>query len=109
MNIEFYLFLLLTAGLLILRLHLCLQMILMTAMQTGWTTYSGTWAVQNNEYSVEAGSGVKAVANGTNFTNFTYEADVKVSSGAINTNAGLIFRTTNAVLEPIILVVIMWV
>jgi len=61
----------------------------------GWTTYSGTWAVQNNEYSVEAGSGVKAVANGTNFTNFTYEADVKVSSGSANTNAGLIFRTTN--------------
>jgi hypothetical protein len=61
----------------------------------GWTTYGGTWAVQNNEYSVEVGDGVKSVANGTSFTDFTYEADVKVSSGTGNTNAGLMFRVTS--------------
>jgi hypothetical protein len=61
----------------------------------GWTNYGGTWAVQSGEYSVEAGSGVKSIANGTNFSNFTYEADIKVSSGTGNTNGGLLFRTAN--------------
>ncbi len=61
----------------------------------GWTTYGGTWAVQSGEYSAEAGDGVKAVAEGTNFTNFTYEADIKISSGSGNNNAGLLFRASN--------------
>jgi hypothetical protein len=60
-----------------------------------WTTYGGTWAVQSGEYSTEVGNGVKSIANGTNFTDFTYEADVKVSSGTSNTNAGLLFRATS--------------
>lgn len=61
----------------------------------GWTTYGGTWAVQSGEYSVEVGDGVKSVASGTNYTNFTYEADVKVSAGSGNTNAGLLFRASS--------------
>ena len=61
----------------------------------GWTPYGGTWAVEGGEYSVEVGDGVKSVANGTYFTDFTYEADVKVSSGSGNNNAGLIFRVNS--------------
>lgn len=61
----------------------------------GWTTYGGTWAVESGEYSVEAGWGPKAVANGTNFANFTLEADVNASSIASGANGGLIFRVSN--------------
>ncbi|MGE5599569.1 MAG: PKD domain-containing protein, partial [Bacteroidota bacterium] len=62
---------------------------------TGWTTYGGTWAVESNEYSVNTGYGHKSVANGTSFTNFTFEADVKVSSTASGANGGIIFRVSN--------------
>lgn len=61
----------------------------------GWTTYGGTWAVQSGQYGAQVGDGVKSIANGTNFTDFTYEADVTVGSGTSNTNAGVIFRVSN--------------
>jgi hypothetical protein len=61
----------------------------------GWTTYGGTWAVESGQYSVEAGAGYKSVAAGTSFTDFTYEADVMVSTDTVYSNAGLIFRVTS--------------
>lgn len=60
----------------------------------GWTPYGGTWGVEAYEYSVEASLGAKAVASGTSFANFTFEADVKVSSAASGANGGLIFRVS---------------
>lgn len=61
----------------------------------GWTTYGGTWAVESGQYSVSAGEGYKSVANGTNFGNFTYEADVMVSTDTSFANGGVLFRVAN--------------
>ena len=61
---------------------------------SGWATYGGTWTEANGAYSVNAGDGYKTVANNTNFTDFTYEADVSISGGTTSDNAGLIFRVS---------------
>lgn len=58
----------------------------------GWTTYGGTWTVTGGQYCVNSDPGGKSIANNTNFSNFTYEADVMVGSSG---NAGLIFRVSN--------------
>lgn len=62
----------------------------------GWTTYGGTWTVTATGcsicYGVTAGPGYKSVANGTNFSNFTYYADVNTNGGG---DSGLIFRASN--------------
>lgn len=55
----------------------------------GWTTYGGTWAVVNGEYTVNAGAGNKSVISGSNYNSFIYEADVNVGTGG---NAGFIIR-----------------
>lgn len=63
----------------------------------GWITYGGGWMVRNGVLkpaSNEGGGvwpGVKAVATGARFADFTYEADVVVGSKG---NAGVIFRVT---------------
>ncbi len=57
----------------------------------GLTTYDGSWSVVNGQYNVGAVAGAKSVAIGTNFSNFTYLADVSISGG----DAGLVFRVSN--------------
>jgi hypothetical protein len=59
----------------------------------GWTSYGGTWSVSSGQYNVNSDPGAKSVANGTNFANFTYEADLYVGTGG--NNDGIIFRVSN--------------
>lgn len=61
----------------------------------GWTTYGGEWSAASGAYSVINGEGFKAVANDTNFQDFTYETDVSISASPNLANAGVIFRVTN--------------
>lgn len=64
---------------------------------TEWTTHGGQWNVANQSYTVaSSNTGVKAVVDNTNYTDFTYEADVKVQ-GNNQANAGLIFRANDVV------------
>ncbi len=58
-----------------------------------WTTFGGNWLARNGALSTMPASanGAKALAMPTAFTNFTYEADVKVG---LEGNAGLIFRVS---------------
>jgi hypothetical protein len=63
----------------------------------GWTTYGGTWSVVSGQYSVNQDPGAKSVADGTSFSDFTYEADLSVSSTG---NCGVIFRVTNPAVGP---------
>ncbi|WP_341876224.1 family 43 glycosylhydrolase [Defluviitalea saccharophila] len=59
----------------------------------GWITYEGSWSAATGAYVVNAGNGFKAIANGTNFANFIYEADVTMINPDSDTdNTGLIFR-----------------
>jgi len=57
----------------------------------GWTTYGGNWSVSGGQYTVGASSGAKALANGTYFYDFTFDADVSINGG----DAGIVFRVTN--------------
>lgn len=57
-----------------------------------WTTYGGTFTVIDGKYVAKNGSGTKAVASSTSFSNFVYEADISLGSGTNDHNAGLIFR-----------------
>jgi GH43 family beta-xylosidase len=60
----------------------------------GWTTYSGTWSVNSgHEYQVSAGKGDKSIADNVSYIDFTYDADVTVTTGG--RNAGLLFRASN--------------
>jgi len=61
----------------------------------GWTTYQGTWSAADGSYRVNKGSGFKAVADETDFANFTYEADIVLKDGASADNAGIIFRVSD--------------
>jgi hypothetical protein len=56
-----------------------------------WTTYGGTWNVVNGQYTVGANPGAKSMANGTAFSDFTYDVDVSVGPAG---NAGVLFRVT---------------
>ena len=56
-----------------------------------WTTYGGTWAIAASNYTVNAGTGFKAVANGTNFAGLIFEADIMANGG----DTGIIFRASN--------------
>jgi GH43 family beta-xylosidase len=58
----------------------------------GWSTYGGVWSVSEGQYAVNSGAGYKAVLDKKNFTDFSLEADVKITSGD---EAGLIFRASN--------------
>jgi AbrB family looped-hinge helix DNA binding protein len=67
-----------------------------TFVDTGtgkWITYGGNWEIVDNYYKVNAGPGYKSVANGTNYSSLTVEADVMASGG----DTGLIFRASNLV------------
>ncbi|HEX2927112.1 MAG TPA: family 16 glycoside hydrolase, partial [Ruminiclostridium sp.] len=66
----------------------------------GWKTYDGTWNTSDGSLNVGAGQGYKAVANGLDFSNFTYEADVTLSGGGSTDNAGLIFRVSDPSVGP---------
>lgn len=57
----------------------------------GWTTYDGTWSVVSGQYNVGSNPGAKSIVNSTNFSNFTYDADLSINGG----NAGIIFRVAN--------------
>jgi hypothetical protein len=60
----------------------------------GWITYGGSWDVENGRWCapISAGTaGVKAVASGTDFADFSYEADVTPASSG---DTGLVFRVT---------------
>ncbi|HIW34063.1 MAG TPA: family 43 glycosylhydrolase [Candidatus Paenibacillus intestinavium] len=57
----------------------------------GWTTYGGNWTLANGQYNVDSGAGNKAVLDNIDFTDFVFEADVKITSGD---QAGLIFRVS---------------
>jgi hypothetical protein len=58
-----------------------------------WTVFGGNWLARNGTLSTipASANGAKALAMETAFTNFTYEADVSVSSVG---NAGLLFRVS---------------
>jgi hypothetical protein len=36
----------------------------------GWTTYNGSWKVENNKYAVSPNGEAKSIAAGTNYTDF---------------------------------------
>ncbi|WP_196278943.1 family 43 glycosylhydrolase [Catellatospora vulcania] len=59
----------------------------------GWRTYGGSWSATGGRYTAANSLGGKALLD-TNFGDFTYDADVAVTSGG--GDAGLLFRTTNA-------------
>ncbi|WP_420850826.1 family 16 glycoside hydrolase [Paenibacillus aceris] len=61
----------------------------------GWTTYGGEWSAASGAYTVQSGEGFKAVANETNFQDFTYETDISMSASPNLANAGVIFRVHN--------------
>ncbi|EPX62259.1 putative alpha-arabinofuranosidase II [Cystobacter fuscus DSM 2262] len=58
---------------------------------TGWQTHGGAWSVVNGQLSVGADAGAKALAFGTLFSNFTYDADITPGSSG---NPGLLFRAS---------------
>ncbi len=59
----------------------------------GWTKFSGIWRFDNGVYKLLSEyDKQKSVASNTNFSDFTYEADVKIDTAG--GGAGLIFRTT---------------
>jgi hypothetical protein len=60
----------------------------------GWVFYGGSWDVENGRLCAPAAagtSGVKAVATSTNFSDFTYDADITPASSG---DTGLIFRVS---------------
>ncbi|WP_407272146.1 family 43 glycosylhydrolase [Radiobacillus sp. PE A8.2] len=58
----------------------------------GWSTYDGTWTVNDGKYMVESGPGHKTVLDDPQFTDYVMEADVELTSGR---EAGLIFRASD--------------
>ncbi|UJF31883.1 family 43 glycosylhydrolase [Paenibacillus hexagrammi] len=62
---------------------------------SNWTTYQGSWNANDGALHVNNGAGYKAVANGTDFANFTYESDISISGGTDSNNAGVIFRVSS--------------
>ena len=61
------------------------------AWSSRWTVFGGNWSARDGALSTVPASanGAKALAMATDFTNFTYEADVSVGPAG---DAGLIFR-----------------
>jgi hypothetical protein len=58
----------------------------------GWRTYGGSWSVAGSRLQAGSSLGGKAQLD-TNFGDFSYDADVTVTSGG--GDAGLTFRVTN--------------
>jgi GH43 family beta-xylosidase len=63
----------------------------------GWTTYGGSWPASNNRYDASSSPGGKALLD-TNFSNFTYDADVTLKSA--NGDGGIVFRVTQPATGP---------
>ncbi|WP_168735946.1 family 43 glycosylhydrolase [Cohnella fermenti] len=61
----------------------------------GWTTYGGTWSAADGNYKVSKGAGYKAVADGTQYSNLTFETDIAISNGSSDFNAGVLFRVSD--------------
>lgn len=59
-----------------------------------WTPYGGTWSVSNKTLQVASGQGYKVIAKNTEFSNVSYEADLKITGGTGDT--GVLFRVTGA-------------
>ncbi|WP_432993348.1 family 43 glycosylhydrolase [Dactylosporangium sp. CA-233914] len=59
----------------------------------GWKTHGGSWSAVNGRYEAGSSLGGKALLD-TNFGDFSYDADVTVTSGG--GDAGLVFRATGA-------------
>jgi hypothetical protein len=74
-------------------------------MATNWVFYGGGWFWKDGQVNSasNAGSGgygingSKYVANGTDFKDFTYQADVKINTAG---DAGLMFRVSNPAIGP---------
>ncbi|WP_432841871.1 family 43 glycosylhydrolase [Dactylosporangium sp. CA-092794] len=58
----------------------------------GWKTYGGGWTATGGRYQAAGSLGGKALLD-TNFGDFSYDADVSVTSGS--GDAGIVFRVTN--------------
>ncbi|KAJ9144131.1 Arabinoxylan arabinofuranohydrolase [Pleurostoma richardsiae] len=58
----------------------------------GWKTYGGSFPVADGQLVAASSAGGKALVD-TNFTNFIYDADVTVTSGA--GDAAVVFRATS--------------
>jgi hypothetical protein len=61
----------------------------------GWTNYGGTWGVENGTYKVLSNSDAKSIADDTDFSDLTYDADISVGTLTSNNNAGVLFRVSN--------------
>lgn len=59
------------------------------------TTYGGQWSNQYGVYSVSAGDGNKAIINGTQFSDFIYEANVRITNESSYSDSGLLFRASD--------------
>jgi hypothetical protein len=76
-----------------------------TGMAADWVFYGGGWFWKDGQVNSasNAGSGgygingSKYVANGTDFKDFTYQADVKINTAG---DAGLMFRVSNPAIGP---------
>ena len=58
----------------------------------GWVTYGGNWFVEHHQWCATANAntaGIKSIASGTDFADFTYDADI---TPAASGDTGLIFR-----------------
>lgn len=55
----------------------------------GWKTYGGSWSAGHGSYRAKSSPGGRALLD-TDFADFTYDADVRVTSG--RGDAGLVFR-----------------
>jgi len=65
-----------------------------TGNQLGWVNYNGSFMVDNGEYfatNTEGYSGSKSIQSSTLFSDFTYDAQVKVSGTG---DGGLLFRAS---------------
>ncbi|MDF2804141.1 MAG: hypothetical protein K0S61_4044, partial [Anaerocolumna sp.] len=65
-----------------------------------WDQFEGDWNITTDGVytvgsNVNGKSGSKVVAKDKDYSNFTYEADVKLTSGINEDNAGLLFRVTD--------------
>ncbi|MBC8059588.1 MAG: DUF1080 domain-containing protein [Clostridiaceae bacterium] len=57
-----------------------------------WNIFGGNWSVKDNKYVVASNPGAKSIATNTNFSDFTYETDLKIGANQPNSNAGVLFR-----------------
>ena len=60
----------------------------------GWAAYEGDWRVVDGQFQAAASYGGKALLD-TNFTSLVYDADVTITGGDEDGNAGVVFRVTS--------------